>query len=53
MLIASRSKVDINKVKVQLSSKFEMNDFGGVRKILGMEIVKDKRKGRLCLMQRQ
>ena len=45
MLIASRSKVEIDKVKVQMSSEFEMKDLGGVRKIMGMEIVRDKKHG--------
>ena len=30
-----------------------MKDLDGIGKILGMEIVRDRKKGRLCLMQRQ
>ena len=45
--------MEIDKVKVQLSSKLEIKDLDRVRKILGMDIVRDMNKGRLYLMQRQ
>ncbi|CAM8923992.1 unnamed protein product [Rhodiola kirilowii] len=38
MLIASHDITAINKLKVQLSVNFEMKDFGGAKKILGMQI---------------
>ena len=38
MLIASRSKVEIDRLKSKLSKEFEMKDMGAVRKILCMEI---------------
>lgn len=53
MPIASRSKVEIDNVKAQLSNEFEIQDFGGVKKILGLKIVKDRKNGILWLMQNQ
>ncbi|CAN1285750.1 Retrovirus-related Pol polyprotein from transposon TNT 1-94, partial [Linum perenne] len=47
MLIASKSKVEIDKLKVQLSKEFEMKDLGEAKKILGMEIKRD-RKEAMC-----
>lgn len=52
MLISSRSMEENNKVKVQLSREFEMKDLGGAKKILRIEIVRDNKKGKLCLSQR-
>ena len=40
-------------MKAQLSKEFEMKNLGRARKILGMEIMRDKNKGRLCFTQRQ
>ncbi|ONK68195.1 uncharacterized protein A4U43_C05F8630 [Asparagus officinalis] len=41
----------IDELKVQLSNEFEMKDLGEVKRSLGMEIGRDKRKGRICLTQ--
>jgi len=38
MLIASKNKFSIDKLKVQLSCEFEMKDLGGARRILGMKL---------------
>jgi len=38
MLIASKSRSAIDKLKKDLSSEFEINDLGEARKVLGMEI---------------
>jgi len=38
MLIASKSKVEIDRLKAQLRTEFKMKDFGEAKKILGMEI---------------
>jgi len=38
MLIASKSRSAVDKLKTQLSFKFEMKDVGEVKKVLGMEI---------------
>ena len=53
MLIASKSKVEIDKLKSQLSCEFEMKDLGEAKKILGMEIERDRSKGKVCLSQKQ
>jgi len=52
MLIASRSKSTIDALKRDLSSEFEMKDLGEVRKVLGMEITRDRRVGRVSLAQK-
>ncbi|KAM1696422.1 hypothetical protein ACFXTN_027951 [Malus domestica] len=53
MLIACKSKVEIERLKTQLSNEFEMNDLGEARKILGMEIERDRAKGKISLCQKQ
>ena len=53
MLIASRNKGEICRLKAQLSKEFEMKDLGEAKKILGMEIARDRQRGILCLTQKQ
>ena len=53
MLIASKNKREIDRLKAQLSSEFEMKDLGEAKKILGMEIKRDKVKGTISLTQTQ
>ncbi|KAL4271878.1 hypothetical protein GQ457_13G029750 [Hibiscus cannabinus] len=53
MLIASKSQQEIDKLKAQLNQEFEMKDLGEAKKILGMEISRDRRRGKLCLTQKQ
>ena len=53
MLIASRSQREIDHLKTQLNKEFEMKDLGEAEKILGMEISRDRKLGRLCLTQKQ
>ena len=43
MLIASKDKSLIDKLKSQLSDEFKMKDLGVAKKILGMEIHRDER----------
>lgn len=43
MLIATKGMYDISLLKSQLSNEFEMKDIGVVKKILGMEIYKDRK----------
>ena len=38
MLLASKSKVEIDRLKAQLSQKFEMKDLGEAKKIMGTKI---------------
>ena len=51
MLIASKDKSLISKLKSQLTKEFEMKDLGAAKKILGMEIQRDKKAGKLYLSQ--
>lgn len=44
ILIASFDKDHVNKLKAVLSSEFEMNDLGDAKKILGMEIIRNKER---------
>lgn len=53
MLIASKSQVEIDRLKAQLSKEFEMKDLGEAKKILGMEINRDRERGKLWLTQKQ
>jgi len=53
MLIASRDKFSIRKLKTQLSNEFEMKELGATKKILGMEIRRDRQAGKLFLSQQR
>ncbi|WVZ79655.1 hypothetical protein U9M48_027210 [Paspalum notatum var. saurae] len=52
MLIAAKEKSEIAKLKAQLNKEFEMKDLGAAKKILGMEIIRDRKSGLLYLSQR-
>ncbi|RVW85315.1 Retrovirus-related Pol polyprotein from transposon TNT 1-94 [Vitis vinifera] len=49
MLIAAKNRAEINKLKQLLSSEFEMKDLGAAKKILGMEIWRDRDAGLFTL----
>ena len=51
-LIASKSRSAIDKLKKDLSFKFEMKDLGKAKKVLGMEIERDRKGGKISLMQK-
>jgi hypothetical protein len=53
MLIASKSRVEIDKLKAQLSKEFEMKDLGEAKKILRIEINRDRQRGKFWLIQKQ
>jgi hypothetical protein len=53
MLIATKSQAEIDRLKAQLTKEFEMKDLGEAKKILGMEISRDKARGKLWLSQKQ
>ena len=53
MLIACKSNVEIDRLKTQLSQEFEMKDLGEARRILGMEINRDRVKSTVHLTQKQ
>lgn len=52
MLIASRSKTEIKSIKKDLNSCFEMKDLGEAKRILGMDIIRDRSTKKLWLTQR-
>ncbi|KAL2239399.1 UNVERIFIED_CONTAM: Retrovirus-related Pol polyprotein from transposon TNT 1-94 [Sesamum indicum] len=51
MLIAGSNVKEINRLKDQLSRKFDMKDLGEARQILGMKITRDKGIGKIWLSQ--
>jgi ATP-binding cassette subfamily B (MDR/TAP) protein 1 len=51
MLIAAKSRKEITTLKRLLSTEFKMKDLGAVKKILGMEITRDRKVGLLFLSQ--
>ncbi|KAL2623059.1 hypothetical protein R1flu_003264 [Riccia fluitans] len=51
MLIVAKDKSEVEKLKAQLSVEFSMKDLGLAKNILGMEIHKDVKGGRLWLTQ--
>jgi hypothetical protein len=53
MLIACKSIVEIDRLKTQLKNEFEMKDLGEAKKILGMEITRERARGIVCLTQKQ
>ena len=53
MLIASKSRSTINKLKKDLSSEFEMKDLGEAKKVLGIEIERDRRSSKVSLTQKR
>ena len=52
MLIAAKNMSDVLILKKRLSKEFEMKDLGPAKKILGMEIRRDRKGGKLYLSQR-
>lgn len=51
LLVASKDKKQVRELKIFLGSKFEIKDLGDAKKILGMEIVRDRDKGTLSVSQ--
>ena len=49
MLIGSKNKGEIERLKKQLASKLEMKDLGDAQRIIGIEIRRDKKNGRVWL----
>ncbi|KAH9721062.1 Integrase catalytic domain-containing protein [Citrus sinensis] len=52
MLIASKNRDEIERLKKQLASEFEMKDLGDAQRILGMEIRRDKKNESVWLTQK-
>ncbi|CAL9233575.1 unnamed protein product [Arabidopsis halleri] len=44
MLVAAKDQKEVEKVKKTLSKEFEMKDLGPARRILGMDIIRDRNK---------
>lgn len=51
MLVAGSDMDEIRNLKMQLSKEFDMKDLGPAKKILGMQITRDKQRGILQLSQ--
>lgn len=49
MLITSKNMYEINELKAQLSGEFEMKNLGAAKKILSMEIHKNRKTRKLYL----
>ena len=47
MLIVAKSMSEANKLKILLSREFDMKDLGASKKILGIEIRRERALGRL------
>ena len=52
ILIVGKKRADIDKLKSDLNSEFDMKDMGGASKILGIEVIRDRTRGTLFLSQR-
>uniref|UniRef100_A0A2N9GD91 Uncharacterized protein n=1 Tax=Fagus sylvatica TaxID=28930 RepID=A0A2N9GD91_FAGSY len=52
MLIAAKSMYEVNRLKSLLHKEFEMKDLGAAKKILGMEIRRDREARKLWLSQK-
>ena len=53
MLIVCKNMGDIIQLKKALNSEFEMKDLGAAKKILGIDISRDRKKGILSLSQKE
>lgn len=51
MLVAAKDLKEVEKVKEFLSKEFEMKDLGPARRILGMDIIRNRNQGTLVLSQ--
>jgi len=49
MLIAARNKTHIQKLKAQIKKEIDMKNLGEAKKILGIEITRERGSGRLWL----
>ncbi|KAK2437580.1 secreted RxLR effector protein [Trifolium repens] len=51
ILMASSDKHEIQRLKEMLNGEFEMKDLGSAKRILGIDILRDRSKGELFLSQ--
>jgi len=52
IFITSKSRSAIDKLKKDLSSKFEMKDLSEIKKMAGIEIERDWKSSKVCLTQK-
>ncbi|GJZ67158.1 retrovirus-related pol polyprotein from transposon TNT 1-94 [Tanacetum coccineum] len=52
MLVAAKDMEEVKKLKILLNTEFDMKYLGVARKILGMEIIRDRKHGKLFLSQK-
>jgi hypothetical protein len=50
-LLQAQSMVEINRLKAQLVRMFQMKDLGATKQILGIEVHRDEKNGKLWLSQ--
>ncbi|KAA0046197.1 retrovirus-related Pol polyprotein from transposon TNT 1-94 [Cucumis melo var. makuwa] len=53
MLLAGKNLTKLNEIREQLKNKFEMKDLGSSKRILGMEITRERRRRELFLSHKQ
>lgn len=51
MLLANKRRNDLTQVKECLKTEFDMKDLGEARKILGMEIIGNRKEGTMSIDQ--
>ncbi|KAL4031342.1 hypothetical protein IC575_009619 [Cucumis melo] len=51
MILVSKDYAEICELKKQLSNEFEMKDLGELKRILGMDVKRDREKGLLTISQ--
>lgn len=49
ILIAGKNVIIIQALKKKLSSEFEMKDMGAVKRVLGIDIQRDRRQGTIFM----
>ena len=49
MILVSKDYAEICQLKKQLSSEYEMKDLGKLKRILGMDVKRDREKGFLAV----
>lgn len=52
ILIASTNKAEIQGIKDTLNSEFDMNDFGKAKRIIGLDITRNRAASKLSLCQK-
>jgi hypothetical protein len=53
ILLARKIIIEINELKAQMARTFDMKYLGALKQILGMEIFRDRRNGKIWLLQQK